>query len=227
MRTKRRAQAVAILGVLALGLSACSASDSRADEVSDTEAWEIRSLDFIQLPTGGVEVSADRINDRAGGTDTAMSIIKFDDLKPSALQHWVENQKVVATDTKRRLPKQSIPEGGTIAGLEVKDGTYHCFASDRVNGKFATADTVEMIPFEDENGETYLFISRANGRWGCADDELEQLVAEAQRREAINQAWADAIERVIHSPFMCSFGLGTVGADAEDIYEVCYGTQAS
>lgn len=135
----------------------------------------------------------------------------------------MEDQKVVGINTKRRLPKQSIPEGGAIAGLEVKDGTYHCFASDRQNGRFTTADTVELVPFEDEDGDTYLFVSRAYGRWGCADDELEQLVAEAQRREEIKQAWADVIESIIHSPFMCSFGLGTVGADPEDVYEVCYG----
>ena len=227
MSNKRSVQAAAVLGALALGMGACSGVDNRAAEVSDTEAWEIRSTDYIQLPAGGNEVNSDRINDRAGGTDTALSLIEFADLKPGALQRWVDDQKVVATNTQRRLPKQSIPKGERIAGHAVKNGSYHCFASDRVNGYFSTTDTVELIPFEDENGGTYLFISRANGRWGCADEELEQLVAEAQRREAINQAWADVIERVIHSPFMCSFGLGAVGADAEEVYEVCYGTPVS
>lgn len=200
-----------------------SPADGRADRVVETEPWEIRSLDFLELPSGGVEVESDRVQLRANGVDTAYSLIRYDNLTPEALKKWTADQKSVDADTERRLPPNSLPTEEVFFGHQVKDGSYHCFAADRPNKQFTTPDTVEYIPFEDTEGDSYLFVSRAYGRWGCADEELEQLVAEAQLRERRNQAFAEAFERIVHSPAVCAFSLGAVGVGGEEVYEICNG----
>ena len=221
MRMPLRHRLAASLSALALLMAGCAAIDGRADKVLDTEAWEVRTTDFLYLPEGAIQVGQGHNRDRMGGVDTEVVLLKYEELTPSALQRWTKEQERVASATERKLTQKSLPEGATVAGLSVSDGSYHCFASERVNGQFSTADTVELIPFEDDAGDTYLFISRSAGRWGCADAELEDLIAQAKRREEINQAVVDAFKRIMNSPTMCAFSLGAVGADAEDVYEVC------
>lgn len=183
---------------------------------------ELQAFPGVELP----EFTESQIVNCQADETGQLTTIHYPDVAPQEITEYLESD-YPGVGYKGVKFRSTIP--GSTKMIQVGNTTVQhlgtqCYATDRVNMR---ADrTLTITPMADTYGGTYLELLEGTNTWGCRDKEYQE------NKFAFDATiWADKKLKQFEQWLVsgkwkgtaCAAAMGGLGADFDDVMEVCSG----